>query len=253
MKRFITVLGIVTIICVIIGTYIHIGGFFMNGLKLFDNPIFSFGPKEQQVSFNEDYEDVEKLDINMAIGDVVIKQGSSFNVDFKGHEDLKPEVTLKDGKLSVKQKKNVKIKSVNLGNYKSDLTVTVPSGVKLTDLEADLDMGDLNISDVSCKKLDADLAMGNLEIKNVEAEKIFADNDMGDCKIYDSEFEDLTADCDMGNVKVKLTDSVDNYGISAKCDMGNVSIDGDKEGNNYSSRGDKNITLKVAMGNIDVD
>ena len=225
----------------------------MDGGNLFGSSIFSFGSKGKQVTFNEDYSGVEKLDINMAVGDVVIEQGSTFNVDFKGHEDLLPEVTLKDNKLSIKQKKDIKLRPTNLNNLKSNLTVTVPSSVTLKELEADLDMGDLDISEVACGKLKADLSMGNLEINDVEAEKIEADNDMGDCKIYNAKFDDLTADCDMGNLKLKLTDSSDNYGIHAKCDMGNVTIDGDDEGNNYSSSGDKTISLKVAMGNIDVN
>ena len=253
MKKFVTTLGIVTIICIVIGTCIHVGGFFMNGVKLFGKPIFSLGSGTDTVSFSEDYSGVEKLDLNMSVGDVFIEEGSTFNVSFEGREDLKPEVSLKDNKLVIKQKKDFNVTPVNLGKLKSRITVTVPSDVTIERLDAELDMGNLEIKDVSCKDLFADLSMGNLEIRNAKAEKIGADNDMGDCRIYNSEFNELTADCDMGNIHLELVDSPDNYGIHATCDMGDVKIDGDKEGNNYSTKGDKTITLNVAMGNITVE
>ena len=254
MKKFVTALGIVTIISIVVGTYIHVGGFFMNnGVKLFGKPIFSLGSGGNNVTFSEDYSGVEKLNLDMSVGDVFIEEGSTFNVSFEGQEDLKPEVTLKDNKLVIKQKKDINIKPINLGKVKSSLTVTVPSSVTVERLDAELDMGNLEIKDVACKDLFADLSMGNLEIRNAKAEKIGADNDMGDCKIYNSEFNELTADCDMGNIHLELADSSDNYGIHATCDMGEVKIDGDKEGNNYSTKGDKTITLSVSMGNITVE
>ena len=250
MKRFMALLGAVTVICIILGTYIHVGGFLMN---IFGRPIFSFGSSAKEESFSEDYSGVEKIDMDMAVGDVVLKEGSSFNVTYSGHDDLKPEVKLENGNLRIKQKKNIKIKTVNLGNIKCNLTITVPSNTTLKEMEANLDMGDLKISDLACKKLEAELAMGNLEIKKAKAEKITADCKMGDCKILESAFDELKGNCDMGNVHVKLTDSVDNYGIEAKVDMGDVKIDGRNEGNEYNSKGDKTMDLKVDMGNITVE
>ncbi len=222
-------------------------------MNLFGKPIFSFGSSAGEADFSENYSGVEKIDMKMAMGDVVILEGSSFNVTYNGHEDLKPEVTQDGGSLKIKQKKNIKIKPVNLGNIKCTLSVTVPSNPSLKELEADLDMGDLKISDVTCDKLEAELAMGNLEIKKVKAEKITADCKMGDCKVYDSTFDELKGNCDMGNVHVKLTDSVDNYGIEAKVDMGDIKIDGHNEGNEYNSKGDKTMDLNVDMGNITVE
>ena len=231
MKKFVAILGAVTVICIIFGTLIHVGGFFMN---IFGKPIFSFGSSAKEADFSQDYSSVEKIDLDMAMGDVVIQEGSSFNVSYKGHEDLKPEVTQDGDSLKIRQKKNINIKPLNLGNIKCTMTVTVPSNASLKELEADLDMGDL-------------------KIRKAKAEKITADCKMGDCKVYDSAFESLKGNCDMGNVHVKLTDSADNYGIEAKVDMGDIKIDGHNEGNEYNSKGDKTMDLKVDMGNITVE
>ena len=51
MKKLVAVLGIITIICIFLGTYIHVGGFFMDGGNLFGSSIFSFGSKGKQVTF----------------------------------------------------------------------------------------------------------------------------------------------------------------------------------------------------------
>ncbi|MCR5157300.1 MAG: DUF4097 domain-containing protein [Butyrivibrio sp.] len=255
MKYFMSVLGLVTIVCIIAGTYMHVGG----GLSFFDKPIISLGSgsdkssEGKDISFSENYENVNKLDINMAFGDVTIIEGSDLNVNFEGHSDLKPEVKVEDGKLEIKQKKNIKVKALDFNKYKSELTVTIPSSAELDEVETELDMGDCKIKDFSCKKLKADMSMGNLEIKDVTAETIEADNDMGDCKIFDSYFDRLKGNCDMGNIHVELSDDTDNYGITAKVDMGEVKIDGNHEGNSYSSKGDKTIELKVAMGDISVE
>ncbi|WP_024865365.1 DUF4097 family beta strand repeat-containing protein [Butyrivibrio sp. FCS014] len=255
MKYFMPVLGLVTIICIIAGTYMHVGG----GLSFFDKPIISLGSgsdkssEGKDISFSESYENVDKLDINMAFGDVTIIEGSDLNVNFEGHSDLTPEVKVEDGKLYIKQTKKVKVKGIDLSKYKSQLTVTVPSSDKFERVEADLDMGNLKISGLICKKLEVDMSMGDLDIADTAADTIEADNDMGACKIRECKFDKLKANCDMGDIQVNVEGDVDDYAITAKCDLGRVNIDGDDKGDKYSVKGDKEITLNVAMGNIDVN
>lgn len=254
MKKLMPVLVLVTIICIVVGTYIHVGGAFKGGFKWSDLPSIHLGPslKEEAASFSESYKDVEELEIDMSFGNVTVVEGKELNVSYEGVKDLEPEVVLDDDKLTVKQKKNVRLKGIDLGKYKSELTVAVPSSEELKKISADLDMGDLKISGACCKELDADLDMGNLEIKDVKAGKIEADNDMGDCKVTDSEFDKLITDCNMGNITVSLNDSPDNYGIDANCDMGNISISGKNEGKSYKSTGSKDIKIDVDMGNIEI-
>ena len=258
MKYFMPVLGLVTIICIVVGTYIHVGGAFGGAFNIFDKPIISLGSGsdspsgESDSSFSKSYENVDKLDIDMDFGNVNIIEGNELNVNFEGHRDLAPEVNVEDGKLKIRQNKKVKVNGLDLKKYKSELTVTIPSSANLKKVIAELDMGDLEISGFSCKELSADMSMGNLQISGVSADRIDVDNDMGDFEIRDSEFDKLDGNCDMGNISVKVRGSVDDYGISARCDLGRVSVDGDEEGNNFSTKGDKKITLKVAMGNIDV-
>ena len=255
MKYFMPVLGLVTIVCIIAGTYMHVGG----GLSFFDKPIISLGSgsdkssEGKDISFSESYQNVDKLDINMAFGDVTIIEGSDLNVNFEGHSDLTPEVKVEDGKLYIRQTKKVKVKGIDLSKYKSQLTVTVPSSDKFERVEADLDMGNLKISGLTCKKLEVDMSMGDLDIADTAADTIEADNDMGACKIRGCKFDKLKANCDMGDIQVSVDGDVDDYAITAKCDLGRVNIDGDDKGDKYSVKGDKEITLNVAMGNIDVN
>lgn len=255
MKYFMPVLGLVTIICIVAGTYMHVGG----GLRIFDNPVISLGSgsdkssEGKDISFSENYENVDKLDINMAFGDVTIIEGSELNVSFEGHDDLKPEVNVEDGTLKIKQTKKVRVKGIDYSNYESALTVTVPSDANIRKVEADLDMGDLEIRNISCKDLGVDMSMGDLDVIEVTADTIEVDNDMGGCEIKNCKFDKLEGNCDMGDIQVKVDGDVDDYAITAKCDLGRVGIDGDDKGNSYSVKGDKKITLNVSMGNIDVN
>ena len=254
MKKFMPILGFITIICIVIGTYIHVGGVFKGGFKWSDLPVIHLGASNGKgdTSFSESYKNVDKLVIDMSVGNVTLKNGDDLTVNYEGNEDLKPEVSYKDNKLEIKQKKNINIKGINLGKHKSELTITIPSTVELSKVDAELDMGDLKISGFSCKELDAELNMGDLEIKEVQATKIETDSDMGNIEIQDSAFDKLSADCNMGNITIGLTEDVNTFGIHANCDMGNVSIAGKDEGRSFSSNGNKTIKLDVDMGNIEI-
>lgn len=256
MKHFTGILIAVTVVCIVIGLSIHVGAFSsLGGLSLFGKPLFSFGEKSESISVSETYGDIKDINIkdiniDIALSDIRIEEGSEFDVSYEGNEDLAPEVKADGDKLEIIQHdKNLKLST----NYKAITTITVPSSMTLEELECDLDMGDLVIKDISCEKLEITLDAGNADVKDVKTQSIRVDSNMGNIDMVNAEFDKMDIDCDMGNVSVSGVKDLADAKIQAESSMGNIRIDGDKVSNKYSSgNGDKEIRIKTSMGNVDV-
>ena len=142
MKRevYIGILVTITVICVMIGVV-------MNMSKNFT--LFSFfdrSGKNISREFDEAAGGFTAIELDADIGDVTIEKGSAFAVKFSGLDKLEPRVSVSDGKLSVIQDTEV---SFNPAKLKSNISITVPEGTNLTELKADLDLGNLELEGIS--------------------------------------------------------------------------------------------------------
>lgn len=253
-KIYITVLTLVTIAAVIFGIYFYI----FRGTTVFS--------KAKNVSKTVSLEgDIDSIIFNMDAADLNIQYGESASVSYNLPEDSIPDISLDDGKLSVISKKNIRHFNINFfvfGNEnKYDVTITVPTGTELSDVDLTTDAGDLDLKDISTSTLNIETDSGDLKLnsvfatdatiisdsadidfENVDFSKSTIKTDAGDYKIKNSEIDDLDIESDAGDLKIddstidnikaefdagdiKAEDSTINSG-SCKTDLGDIKLDG---------------------------
>lgn len=255
-KKYMAIIWSITILCIIIGIVIHVGGFLGRlGSRVFDGKLFSFGGSEQttEISSTEQYSGIKELEPDCDLANVTITGGDSLDISYTGSKDLQPIIKNNGSKLQISQPKNNKTRLNSLKNTENTINITVPTDGSLTSIDAEIDLGNLEITDIVCDALDVNMNLGNAQINGSRAGRIDAENDMGNIEVHDTEFDSIRMDCDMGNITLDGIGDISVYDISTDCSLGSVSVNGDSVSGKYRSNGgDKTITLTAAMGNIEI-
>lgn len=97
------------------------------------------------------------LIINSESSDVVIKTGKNYSVRYKGGEKVKPSVENKDGQLIIKQKSG--------SNSNSTVTITVPKGVELSQIDLKSEAGDITLEDLKVQNVQINAEEGDIDFK----------------------------------------------------------------------------------------
>lgn len=282
-KAYLSILWIITVICIIGGTIYHVGGL----VQFAGNNIFSYvtngGMKKEQAGplVSDQYDlAVENnraaINVDGSYLDFTLQKGDSWGASYSGVEWLKPEldVTEEDGvtKLTFTQP-DISVKNLNkYYNLNSSLTITVPENVSLTDLNITLNLGDLDMTDIKADLVDLSLDLGDLDMENCNIGTFTANMDMGDTTIQktvlknadinasmgdievtDSEFKDMKLTADMGEITVKSAVSLDDYRIDADVSMGDVKVNGKNYSDDYSQKGNTGeLTVDSSMGDAEI-
>lgn len=276
-KVYIAILSIITVVCIIVGTVYHVGGFLSN---------FSFFGHE--IVLDKDFDSTkvsETKDLTISgsqvrilltgsVMDFTLEKGSSFQASYECARSLVPDIQVKTGQNATEQVIITQADSFkNLGNrMKCDLTITVPEDVEIVDLQVELDLGNMDISQIEADTADIRLDLGDLDVKNCSFTKSTIETDLGDMKIADSnlgnatvesdlgnvkvldcEFEDLEVVADLGNIEVKSKTDLTDFQIQAEVDMGNLEINGKNYKEAYEQAGsDGRLIVNASMGNATV-
>ena len=246
---YLTLLTVITVICIVIGCVLHLGiGF----------PRFGAGKMTGDEIETESFKSVS---LALDAGDVVIKKGKSFNVSYRYPSKCLPEIKVSDGKLTVKQK----MKNIHLNDLDCSLTITVPEGVELEDIDGDMDVCSLEINgfifDTSSKidittdvgsiefadctfgdlKIEADV--GNILLDTCTFKKLTANGDVGDIEINTCTFD--SADCKTDTGSISISGSFSD--LTCKSDAGSIAVETDKPVK------DEKMDLKVSTGSVTVN
>lgn len=161
----------------------------------------------------------------MNVCDVNIKTGDDYELIyvFNGvaSENYAPKSEVKDGTLYVTQKDEKK-SSLFKTSKSCDITISVPSGVKLKNIEIKTNVGDLNIDDIRCKEMTINSHVGDADIKNVTGDLIELTADVGDVGIKKCEFDTISVTSNVGDVKLK--DTICNV-VSVDSSIGDVAVE----------------------------
>jgi len=169
----------------------------------------------------------------------------------------------------------------NLDELKSDLTLTVPEGVLLEELEIEVDCGNIVVKGVKSRKTEIDAACGNIELRgadlgdleveadcgNIDLEEVTASNatlqaDLGRVAVLEGNTEKLYVKADCGQIdcrrikadRVELDadcGSIDVSGdfgsLKADCDLGSITVDTDRPESEVS------LDLHTSVGSVTVN
>lgn len=268
-KAYIAILTIVTIACILLGTFIHTGSLFRWNNEF----IYKFVPSDagETTDFSQSYsEEICELDIDLSMMNLKVKQGDALGVEYRCSEKLVPTISVDDGRMTIRQNsRNISLKD----NFTAEMTIVIPKDCLISGLTVAVDAGNVEISDLSASKVDLDVNAGkisldtcffedsaidvdagNAQLNNCAVDYVDADVNMGNLELTDCTFLRLEGNVDMGNISVGSANDLESYTMDFEVDMGNLSINGRKQRNHYHSSGssDNKLSLCVDMGNIEV-
>ena len=253
-RKYLAFLHFITVICIMIGLVIHVGGWIGRDIwsSMFGK---SYVSESKTTSGGSAPGAFTEIDADLAIGDITIKTGSDYDVSYDNYpEDLAPVIKYDNGTLKITQKNKRTGWSFNQNFTKGgEIVVTVPADAKLS-LDMDLSMGAFEAKDITFDTVDIHASMGAIDLKNCTTYKLDLTADMGSITVdggafnygnmdanmgsidIDADFNDLEADCDMGSIDIKTSSDVSALRLALETDMGSITINGSDYGRTYKSR-----------------
>ena len=225
-----------------------------------------FGGGRSRQNFEEVYENVKSVELELPYSDVILKVGDEFKV--KGEQVSKSfRSTLEDGTLEIKENKNW-LQNQSPGT----VTILIPEGIYLEELSMDSGAGRIVIDGIVSDNLELDQGAGIVEIKNSFFEQVSIDGGAGEIQVRSSTLKDLDIDagigrvdleaeilgnsqinCGVGEMKIFLLGHEKDYRLSISKGIGNIQLNGvSKESNFIHGDGINQLRLDGGIGNIEV-
>ena len=248
-KIYITIISLVTVVAIMFGCFIHIfnkGHFTWN--------VGSSRSESDTVTLTGDVDTIE-VDTNYA--GLTIKYGDDVHVEYTLPESLVPDISLKNGVLSVVTKNTIHIGNAGWNDF--SITIVIPEGTELDDLKIDLDAGNVKVADIAVKDVNVRCDAGNIELKRIEAESFDLNVDAGNIELTDITTDKVTVKADAGNIE--FTDCTIDV-LNADADAGNIeshnctinSGEVRTDLGNIHLRGDiGDVDTHTSLGNVRVD
>lgn len=264
---YLAVLTIVTIVCILFGTFYHVAGRignFSSGIFVKENGSLKEG------SFSDNLDAFLAIQMDIAVAEVIVQNGDGFSIEYEGSEALKPQYSVENNTLLIKSKtKRLHLPTSVTGK----LVLTIPNQTELTDVVFDVDAGSIVAHNLVAKSMDIDVDAGNVEMYDSSCDKVTVDvdagnvywengtflsveakADMGNIEFRDCAFDVFEAEADLGNVEVHSSKSLDDYSMNIEVDLGGASINGRDFMGGYKVKGDSahRVELKVSLGNAEI-
>ncbi len=236
-KRYLTILTIITVICILAGLYLHI---FSHIFHLFGGPSAGNG---NTITDSVDYDGFNSISIDTDVFNVDIRKGDRYNVSYECSEFERPVITNNNGELKITEK-NSRHFFVNIGRGMKDnrLTVTIPESSNLSYASLNTDAGNFIVDGITVKKMNVKADAGNVNISDSSAGELEIETDAGNVAADNITSEQVTVNTDVGNVSISGKIGI----LNGDSDVGNISLD-------YDEGSDCRVTLTTDVGNITVN
>lgn len=240
---FLTILSVITVICVVVGCGIHIMGWW-------GGTFLSAGGRVSHE--DSDIPAFTGISVDIEVGNLTVKPSRGYRISYECSKRLIPEYRVEDGVLIITSKAHKKWfwNFWPFGNTKSEITVTVPEDVYLDLFSVTADVGDVNIEDMKAQELTVETNVGDLDINGGTYNSININADVGDVDVRDSVFDRMEIYADVGDVDVTGVGDMEDYGIRMSTDIGDISVNGEKKRGEYVKEGntDKKIVIETDVG-----
>ena len=239
---------LVTIACVIIGSWIHIGyGFMSMGLPIRIHGLFDGATGEYTI--DEKYESLKSIDMDLNIGNINIISGKENKIAVSANRDyLLPKVEYDNGTLKLYGQGN---SSMNTGNTDIQITITVAD--KLDEIKCKLNLGDFKMDELDVENVDVQMDLGDFKFRNSTADKIKITENLGDVEVKEVGFDYLEINQDLGDVEVIVVGSANEYNYDVKASLGSIKVfDNEDDKKLKGGSGSKTIVIDSSLGDITV-
>ena len=250
------ILAVITIACIIIGSTYHL-------TDLFEFRSHSDGRDEKEIAKTaesvvlDDIGEFSAISADVDIASLTISTGDSYSVSWHDKNDNEPEARVENGVLKVTQKTRNNILNIKqlAGIHEADLSITVPAGKELNDINVRADIADIKINGLTAKNCILSADVGDIELAGLKTPTLNVSCDTGDIDIDTSEFTFLNVEADVGDIDIETTDSVENYTLNLKTEIGSVEVGSTDYGRKYQAAGSggKTINVTTDTGEIEIN
>ena len=237
----------------------------------------TFQTKERALELHEGALDSEftalKLDVDVA--QITVTPGDGFHVEYGLCNE--PEIeTAGDGTLTIREKAEEHWwDDIHFSQMiKPYLRVTVPEGTELGLVDVTVDVGDVEISQLTLGALHVDADVGDLKLQALTvqgAAALSADVGNMDCRemavtgaltmeadtgdiAFDGSAAGVDADTDVGNVSLLLPGAAADWAMTLETDAGDVTVDGLDQGKRYQTNGGQyRLEAETDTGDVEVE
>ena len=229
-KVYLAFLSLAVVVSMIVGLVIHTGD--RNWFKFGFNFISSDDEKNKVEKALDDVGNQVKITIDCECSDVTIKKGDKFHVKYNDYKNLVTNVSAGEDYIEIKQTSK---HSINLKEYDSDIVLTVPKDVEITELNIDNNLGCITLDNLNIVTGQIDADLGDVDLKKVV-------------------FKDMDITANLGDIEVDSGNNLDDYSISASISLGSCNINGMKGSSDYEKVGKEGtLTIDADLGDIDVE
>lgn len=202
-------------------------------------------------------DEVNEIRTDLDVCNVTFKLSDEdeIRVGYEGDESAIPEISDENGVLRIVDGRNwhVNILGFFQKGMKREVTVFIPK--EKTDLvyQLTLDVGNMNVENITGKSLSLEVDAGNIDGTNVAFEKAVVEVDAGNVTLAGN-ISDLSSEIDAGNFEFDAKESLEMYSLNLHTELGNVHVDNKKQGNDYEVTGSAQyrVQAKVDAGNITI-
>lgn len=193
-KIYLIIITIVTAICIIVGSLIHVVGLFSfpKGSNQLSNMAI-----DGMESFSRVTVEAQVLEVNVEVGD-----DYKFSYDCSRQEFV-PEFAVEGDTLKIKQNVPKKFTRNNVKSDRAKVFIVVPNEKALLSIIATINVGEVKIKDLNMEICDVKTDVGNVEIENATMENLDAKSSVGNVELEDTNVQEMTAKCEVGNVEIK--------------------------------------------------
>ena len=197
----------------------------------------------------------DTIDAEISFGNITVTAGTDYTLSVQKEGslgDYRLRWTVKDGKLKVEDARPGGFQS-NWGGltgvHSLDVSITVPSGVRVKELDVKTALGDIFVGEVAVEQeLEVKTALGDVELYGVRAEELEAKSNLGDVECHDSQVaRELTLESNSGDVVLGMEELWDGLDIKLKTNLGQV------EAVLNCAEGECEYELKCSMGEVTVN
>ena len=226
MKKFYKIIGKIAVVFLIFGIVFTGIGVVMGGQNSsFRNDKwikFVINPTVEKLEYTV-VDEFDSIDLSIAYGDIVIKEGKEFAIEYALYEGATYGV---ENKTLIVEEYDGKVINIGLGMKSKDkyVTVYVPKDTKIDIKNIDADMGNVNItnnSNISFDNINIDADMGDVILEGINASTVNIEADMGAVEFEGNVSDRIDIDADMGDVDLEGYLGCD---LSVVADMGDVDI-----------------------------
>ncbi|MDR2546510.1 MAG: DUF4097 family beta strand repeat-containing protein [Lachnospiraceae bacterium] len=203
---------------------------------------------------------INRMQIGVGVGkfDIRIHDEDTFKVRIRGGGDCNfytdGNTLFVDGfdySSSWHNRRSNNLRSINT------ITLYVPAGIVLDEMEVEVGVGSMEMTELTLNRLTASVGVGALDMIRMTARQLDLSVAVGAASFSGSVNGNVTVSCDIGSASLHINGSQSDFDYDLSCSLGaisagDISLAGMNSERRVDNRADKKMTLTTSIGSISV-